>query len=63
MVKIERESETELIDRLINILACKQFNYQTKLNDLAQKRRIETILLKYPGNVLKSIIELSSDEM
>ena len=33
MVNIERESETELIDRLINILACKQFNYQTKLND------------------------------
>lgn len=63
MVNIERESETELIDRLINILACKQFNYQTKLNDLAQKRRIETILLKYPGNVLKSIIELSSDEI
>ncbi len=63
MVNIDRESEKELINRLINILACKQLNYQTKLNDLLQKQRIENILLKYPGNVLRSIIELDSEEI
>lgn len=63
MVTIGRDSNEELINRLINILACKQLNYQTKLNDLSQKQRIENILLKYPGNVLKSIIELESSEI
>lgn len=51
------------LERLKSIIAYKKNVCQNKLNLLEKKREIEKIVLKYPSNPLRGLIELDVDEI
>lgn len=55
--------ESELINRLIDILGFKKISYQNKLNEFEKRTKISDILLKYPLNPMQGIQELDDLEL
>lgn len=56
-------NESELLNRLIEILSLKKISYQNKLNDIEKRDKISNILLKYPNEPIKGIEDVDDNEL